>query len=138
MSYLNALQKALAAEHAAVYVLGYLGAQTSQSAQPRFFSALGEAYTTHRARRDQLASRVRDAGGEPVAADATYELPDLSGDASGLEARALGLERSCAATYSFLVASSPSGDRRFAVGLLIDAAVRALGFGGEPERLPGR
>ncbi len=51
--------------------------------------------------------------------------------------RALALERSCAATYTFVVASTRDDERKWAIEALLDTAVRELSFGGKPERLPG-
>ena len=68
MSQLSALQAVLAAEHAAVYVYGVLGGQTSQSAQPALFAAVDDAYAAHRARRDRLTQQITDLGADPVAA----------------------------------------------------------------------
>ncbi len=44
----DALQTALAAEHAAVFVFGALGGQTSQSADPTLYAAVTDGYVTHR------------------------------------------------------------------------------------------
>ena len=79
MTPLDALQTTLAGEHAAVYVYGVLGARTSRSAEPQLFADVADAYATHRARRDQLMTMVRDAGGTPVAAEPAYELPEPAG-----------------------------------------------------------
>ncbi len=137
MTYVEALQTALAAEHGAVYVYGALGAQTSQSAQPALYTAIGSAYTEHRGRRDQLVRAIRDEGTEPRAAEPAYELPaDLSAPES-VTRRALRLERSCADSYAYLVANSPQVHRRWAISALIESSVRALAFGGTPEVLPG-
>ncbi len=137
MSYLDALQTALAAEHATIHVYGALGAQTSQSAQPNLYTDIGSAYTEHRARRDHLVRAIRDEGIEPRAAEPAYELPaDLSSPDS-VTRRALRLERSCADTYAYLVANSPQAHRRWAINALIGSSVRALAFGGAPEVLPG-
>lgn len=133
----DALQTALAAEHAAVFVYGGLGGQTSQSATPTLYAAVTDGYVTHRGRRDDLVRRIDELGGDPVAARPAYDLPaDLSTSAA-VSDRALALERSCAATYAFVVASTTGADRRWGVEALLDSAVRELGFGGEPERLPG-
>ena len=137
MTYLEALQTTLAAEHAAVYVYGALGAQTSQSAEPALFLAVSQAYAAHRQGRDLLVARVVDLDAEPVAAEPVYEVPvDLS-TTDAVRRRALGLERSCAATYAYLVASSPSEERRFAITALTQTAVRELAFRGTPEMFPG-
>jgi hypothetical protein len=137
MTYAEALQTTLAGEHAAAYVYSALGAQTSQSAAPTLFAALTDAYAVHRARRDQLIAVLTELGEEPVAAEGAYELPADLSTSDAVTARALELERSCAATYAYLVANSPAAQRRFAVTLLIQTAVRELAFRGTPETFPG-
>lgn len=138
MTYVEALTTTLAAEHAAVYVLGALGAQTSRSATPTLYADISAAYDEHRARRDQLIRMVRDQGAEPVAAEPAYELPADLSTVDRVTAHALRLERSCAATYAFLVASSPQQQRRWAITALTTTAVRELAFRGTPEIFPGR
>ncbi len=139
MTYLDALQDALAAEYAAVHVLGYLGAQTSQSAQPDGYADLDRAYAAHRATRDLVTAKVRDAGGTPVAALPGYELPDLDGTAEAVRAAAARVERTCTTAYPALVSQTPAGeDRRFAVDRLVAGALAELTFGGRPRPFPGR
>ncbi|TIC88736.1 DUF4439 domain-containing protein [Nocardioides sp. GY 10113] len=133
---LDALQRTLAAEHAAVFVYGALGARTSESRSPVAYARLTDAYLVHQQRRDDVLELVRDAGAAPVAAEPGYRLGELA-DATELDARALDLERSCAATYAYLVANSTGSVRRFAIEALLDAGVRGLAFGGRPETLPG-
>ena len=137
MSTLDALQTTLAAEHAAVYVYGVLGGQTSRTSDPALFAAVTAAYGEHRARRDALTRDVTDLGGTPVAAEASYDLPAALGTAPAVARVALALEVSCASTYAFLVASTVGPRRRWAAVALRDAAVRELGFGGAPAPLPG-
>jgi hypothetical protein len=133
----DALQTALAAEHAAVFVYGALGGQTSQSGAPTLYAEVTDGYVTHRGRRDRLIALIEAAGREPVAAEPGYDLPaDLSTPAAVAD-RALALERACAATYAFVVASTTGDDRKWAIDALLDTAVRELSFGGKPERLPG-
>lgn len=135
------LQEMLAAEHAAVWVYGVLGGQTSQSGQPQLFAAVDAGYTAHRDRRDQLVRRLRDRGVEPVAAKAGYALPRALSDGlrspGGIARVGLRTERRCAATYADVVARVIASDRTFAVAALTDAALRELDFGGRPESLPG-
>lgn len=133
----DALQTALAAEHAAVFVYGALGGQTSRTATPTLYAAITDAYVTHRDRRDELIALLESDGHEPVAAEPGYDLPADLSTSTAVSDRALALERACAATYAFVVASTRDTDRRWAVAALVDAAVRELGFGGKPERLPG-
>lgn len=137
MSEVEALQTTLAAEHAAVYVYGALGAQTSRSAQPLVFAALSEAYAAHRDRRDQLVADLQGLDAVPAAAAPAYDLPADLASVSAVTARAVELEEACAATYAFLVGSTTGGRRRWAVTALTDAAVRAIGLGGKPRTLPG-
>lgn len=137
MTPLQALQTTLAAEHAAVYVYGALGAQTSESAQPRLFALLQDAYAVHRGRRDHLVGRIRDLGGRPAAAAPAYELPARLDTPAAVNARARRLEADCATTYGFLVGSVRGEIRRWAITALTDAAVRGLAFGAQPDPLPG-
>jgi len=133
----EALQTALAAEHAAVFVYGALGGQTSRTESPTLYAAITDAYVTHRERRDDLIALLEAGGHEPVAAEPGYDLPADLSTSTVVARRALSLERSCAATYAFVVASTREADREWAVAALVDAAVRELSFGGKPERLPG-
>jgi hypothetical protein len=122
MTPVKALQAALAAEHAAVYVTGFLGAQASQSHQPKIYADLLAAYQVHRRNRDQLTVLISDRGVEPVAASVAYQLP--------LAAR-------IAKTFGQLVENTSGAERRWALVALDGAAVRQLEFGGTPEMFPG-
>jgi len=137
MTTLRALQVALAGEHAALYVYGVLGAQTSASGTPQLYAAVSDAYATHRDRRDHLTGLVLQEGGTPVASDPAYEIPRRLGSASAVARAALGLERRSAATYAWLVANTVRDQRRWAITALSDTAVRELGFRGSPEIFPG-
>nr|WP_246416058.1 ferritin-like domain-containing protein [Nocardioides luti] len=131
------MQTALAAEHAAVYVYGALGGQTSQAGSPTFYAAIAAAYTEHRARRDLVTRELRDLGATPVAAEPAYALPTGIDTPAGVTRAALALERGCATTYAATVAGTVGPRRRWAIGALTDAAVRELAFGGRPQDLPG-
>ncbi|MBI2243204.1 MAG: DUF4439 domain-containing protein [Nocardioides sp.] len=111
MAELDALQTALAAEHAAVYVYGALGGRTSRSATPELFASVVRAYDAHRARRDRLTATILDEGAEPVAAEPAYELPRLDTPAQ-VDRAALAVERTCAATYAYLVEHTVGEQRR--------------------------
>jgi len=132
-----ALQDVLAAEHAAVYVYGVLGAQTSQSAQPTLYTRVTSAFVTHRARRDALIARIGQLGGDPVAASPAYAVPADLASAERVDAVALKLETACAATYAYAVASTTGQDRSWATTALLDAAAREVGYGGRPQPFPG-
>ncbi|MGV3563989.1 MAG: DUF4439 domain-containing protein [Nocardioides sp.] len=134
---LDALQRVLASEHAAVWVLGSVGAATSMSATPDLFERLSGAHDSHRARRDLLAAALLAQGAEPVQSEAAYVVPeDLSSPAAAAEA-AVRVERSSATAWAFLVASSTGATRRWAAQVLTSVAVSAVGLGGDSEPLPG-
>jgi hypothetical protein len=136
VSELQALQDTLAGEHAAVWVYGVLGGQASRSRNPRLYDEVDRAYRTHRGRRDQLVRMVTDLGGNPVASEVGYALPNGAGTPAQVEAAALVTERRCASTYAALVARTTTR-RRWAIEALTDAAVRQLRLRGSPETLPG-
>ncbi len=137
MSPVDALQAALAAEHAAVHLYGALGAHTSASSSPGLFAEVSAAYLDHRARRDLLVSLVRDHDGEPVAAEPAYALPEDLASPEAVTRAALEVERRCTDTYAWVVEQTSGPDRRVAVTALTTTAVRALAFRGSPEIFPG-
>lgn len=133
----EALQKALAAEHAAVWTFGVLGGQTSQSEQPTLYDEVSSAYTLHRSRRDQLVRWIRDDGATPVPSSVAYELPNQLRGPDQVRAAARTVEGRCVPAYAVVV-SNTAGDRRgWAVRALLDAATREVRLGGKPEPMPG-
>ncbi len=137
MSTLDALQATLADEHAAVYTYGVLGARTSQSATPTLYDALTSGYRRHRARRDQLQVLVEEAGGEPVAAAAAYELDGRLLRAPQVEAAARELEVASVERLTALVAQSSGTVREWGLTEAIWSAAWQLQLGGEPQTWPG-
>jgi hypothetical protein len=133
----EALQRTLAGEHAAVHLYGVVGARLSATAQPQLWQRVRDAYAVHRAQRDQLVSMVRASGAEPAAAEVSYELPNRARTPVQLQHAALEVEQRCAAVYADMVGSTAGANRQWALDALVDAAVRLLGFGGEPEPFPG-
>ncbi|QYJ05556.1 ferritin-like domain-containing protein [Nocardioides panacisoli] len=132
-----ALQEALAAEHAAIFLHSALGARTSRSDAPDLAEALTAAYRVHLQRRSRLIARLDQLGADPIAAEPGYRIPaDLNGTGA-VRRRALRVERDCAATYAHLVATTTGTDRDLGISWLVDAATRELDFGGKPRRLPG-
>jgi hypothetical protein len=134
---LEALQRTLAGEHAAIWVLATLGGRASTLTDAALRDALDAAYDVHLQRRDQLRTLVFGAGGDPVAAEPAYRLPSPLDTATRIEAEALRVQRACATTYAALVAATTGPDRRWAVDALIATAVGEADFGGPPEALPG-
>ncbi|MCX6397713.1 MAG: DUF4439 domain-containing protein [Propionibacteriales bacterium] len=137
MTPLDALQAALAAEHAAVYLTGVLGAQTSKAEQPVLYGSLLRAYRAHRRRRDQLTVLIAGRGGVPVSAAVAYELPAALDTVSDVNDAALQLERRIATTYGQLIENTTGAERRWALVALENSAVVQLEFRGTPEMFPG-
>jgi hypothetical protein len=133
----DGLQRTLAAEHAAVFVLGALGGRASSLTAAPLRSALDAAYDAHLQRRDQLRQMIGSAGGDPVAAEPAYRLPTPLTTAPQIEAEALRVERVCVTTYAALVAVTAGADRRWAVDALVATAVAETAFGARPQPLPG-
>jgi hypothetical protein len=113
-------QAALAAEHAAVYAYGVLGARLS-TAQRRQATA---AFDAHRSRRDALASGLRAAGLPAPPAEPAYDVAvSTAADARALAVR---LEEGVGVRWRDLVGgTSDPAVRAQAVSALTDTAVRA-------------
>ena len=133
----EAVQRVLASEHAAVWILGSLGAATSMSATPALFERLAGAHEAHRARRDRLAALLLAQGVEPVQSETAYVVPEGLSSPAAVSEAAVRVERAGATAWSFLVASSTGATRRWAARVLASTAVSAVGLGGAAEPLPG-
>ncbi|WP_051705993.1 DUF4439 domain-containing protein [Nocardioides aequoreus] len=134
---LEALQRALAAEHAAVWVLAFLGARVPATDSSALADRLADAFEEHRASRDELTALVARAGAEPVASATDYELPDPASSPEQLRGAARTVEERVARTWAETVGATSGDDRRRAIAGLRASAVRALGFGAAPSDLPG-
>lgn len=130
---LAAVQAALAAEHAAVYGYGVLGARVAESRQNEARSA----YDAHRARRDTLRRTVTGLGGTPVAAEPAYALPFPVPDAAAAVRLGAELEERVCAVYADLVRAAEGELRGDAAGWLREAAVRAVRWRGKSVAFPG-
>lgn len=128
------LQTAVAGEHAALWVLGVVGAQAPIDSPLR--EQVTAAYRTHRAQRDHLVARITDLGGTPVPAEPAYTLGDVSAQSAGYAA-AHEVEQKAATIYADLVAHTTGADRTWAVTALVECSIRQLRFRGSPEIFPG-
>lgn len=110
----------LEAEHAVVYGYGVLGARLDEDT--RRLALL--AYDSHRARRDQLAARLRERGGDPEPPPPAYDVAvATTADALALAVR---LEEGLAQRWRDLVAGTDERPlRQLAVAGLTECAVRA-------------
>ncbi|TKK85005.1 DUF4439 domain-containing protein [Herbidospora galbida] len=132
MSASVALSKALAAEHAAVYAYGVIGAKTTGALRVRATTG----FDAHRARRDQLRTLMRRRGETP-AEPGTYQLPfEVATAAQAARLAAYIEERVCAA-YVELSADTDPGLRRLAVLATQEAAVRGFGWQPQISAFPG-
>ena len=137
MTPIESLQKALAAEHAAVHLYGVLGGQSSKSQQPVLFRRLDQAYDEHRASRDQLNVIISSKGTDPVPAEVDYAVPGPTSTPGQIETVARVIERRVTKTYGELVENTAGADRRWAITALDASALRELEFGVPPSDFPG-
>ncbi len=120
-----ALRDALAAEHAAVWGYGVVGAALGSDAR----AAAGTAVEAHRTVRDRVTALLAGRKGDPVAAEGAYALPFpvLSEiDAASLAAM---LEDGVAAAWvRVLDRAAERATRELAVDVLTGAELRAVGW----------
>lgn len=134
MNQLDALQAALAGEHAAMYGIGVAGGKLNGAR----FRAATDLFGAHRDNRDHLSALIVAAGQTPVAAQPAYQLPQAVTNAATATALVLLIERRIAAVYGDLVeAAEQPAVRTFAIDALVTAATDQLGWGGAPAALPG-
>jgi hypothetical protein len=126
---LRPLQDALAAEHAALYAHGVVGAILGRDDQRAVAS-----YDEHRAQRDRLIARI---GPAAVAAEPAYALPFPVTDDRQAQRLARVVERRCASVYADVVSRTAGDARMLAARGLTDCALRGLRWDDEPEPFPG-
>lgn len=119
----SALQAALAADHAAVWVYGLLIARMPADLQP----ALGAALAAHRATRDATERTLSDADIDPVPAEPAYQLPEALNDRAAGVRLAVTTEQDSTNAWYAVLAFTDTGDelRRSALAALVAASVRA-------------
>ena len=137
MTPVEALQKSLAAEHAAVFLYGVLGARTSGSQDPALLGRLQRAFEDHRAQRDALTVLISAQDADPVASLVDYRLPGSLGAPDQVVATARTIEQRVTRTYGELVANTAGGDRHWAIGSLDRSALREASFGAQVGNFPG-
>jgi Domain of unknown function (DUF4439) len=135
-----ALQRALAAEHVAVYAYGAAGARVAE----RHGAQARDGRDAHSAARDALEAAVRALGADPVVAAAAYALdPRPTSRAAALRLLVAVEETASAAYAGVLAATDDRALRRLAVTALGDTAGRATAWrlvaGDDPatDALPG-
>ncbi len=130
----QALQAALAAEHAAVYGYGVAGAMLAGADQ-----ALAMAdWKAHQEARDTLEAMIAKMGATPVAASPAYELPFPVRDARSARLLAATLEEGVTQGYLGVVAVTDKTLRTFGALAMLPPANRAAAWrGGETVAFPG-
>lgn len=131
----DALQDALAAEHAALYVIETLGARTAFDSDLR--DRLGHLADRHRARREALIALLLAADTAPVGPASSYEVPTDLVTPAAITARIGEVEEDLLPSYAALVAAGEGGLRRWALGLWRTSAEQAVRYGRPPAALPG-
>jgi hypothetical protein len=129
----RALQSALAAEHAAVYGYGVVGAYLTGSSR---VTATAD-WVAHQDARDQLEATLRARGSQPDPAAVAYRLPipvRTPGEAVSL---AVILEDRVAAAYLGLVALSVPALRELGALQLRASALRGASWRGSTVAFPG-
>lgn len=118
----SSLQDALAAEHAAVFGYGVVGARLADGDR----DAAEGAEIAHRGRRDATAALLSGRGEDPVAAEPAYQLPFPVTDRNAAVKLALQLEDRVAAAWRAALPATKGDVRRTALAALTDCALRAV------------
>jgi hypothetical protein len=130
----GALQSALAAEHAAVYGYGVVGAYLTGSQQ----GTATTDWVAHQVARDRLEAMLRSAGAsQPTAAAVAYQLPMPVRNAREAVALAVVLEDRVATAYLGLVALSNTAIREYGAQQVQASALRAASWRGSTVAFPG-
>jgi hypothetical protein len=130
---ITALQGALAAEQAAVYGYGVVGAMLGGTAQ----ADASADWTAHQVARDNLVTLLTKLGATPVAASPAYKLPFAVTDAQSAEKLAIVLENGVTRAYLGLVAVNDPTIRAFAAQAMQASANRAAAWSGATQAFPG-
>jgi hypothetical protein len=127
------LQAALAAEQAACYAYGVVGAYLSGSAAARADSD----WVAHELARDNLTATITAAGADPVPAAVAYQLPIQVRSPAQATALAVILEERVAQAYIGLVGLTDLTLRALGARQLRDAALRAATWSHATAAFPG-
>jgi hypothetical protein len=129
----SALQSALAAEHAAIYGYGVIGALLAGQLQAR-----AHAYwVAHQQARDTLEAMLANRGATPVAASPAYRLPfAVAGEPAAVRLAVL-LEDGVVQAYLGVVAVTDPALRSFGALAMQPPANRAVVWRGTTVAFPG-
>lgn len=122
MNTADALQGALAAEHAVIWGYGVVGAAVTDEQRP----AVRVAEQAHRTRRGATSDLLRSLSEVPAEAQASYELPFPVADPTSALRLAVHLEDGAAAAWRFVLGQTDDAAlRRTALEAMTAAAVQA-------------
>ncbi|GAB3141618.1 ferritin-like domain-containing protein [Microbispora hainanensis] len=120
----DALGRALSAEHAAVYAYGVIGGKTGGALLKRATAG----FDAHRARRDQLRALITQRGGTPAEPGPTYLLPFEVRKPADAVRLAVLVEQRVTTAYLELAADRDPALRRIAALAAQESATRAYGW----------
>jgi hypothetical protein len=129
----GALQAALAAEHAAIYGYGVVGAHLTGTT----LAAATSDWIAHQVARDSLEALLRSSGAQPVAAAVAYRLPHPVRNSAEAKSLAVILEDRVTAAYLGVVAVTSAAIREFGARGVVAAARRAVTWRGRTVAFPG-
>lgn len=130
-----ALQNALAAEQAASYGYGVVGARLPQGSAEQ--AAAGNDWLAHVRARDSLARLISARGATPRPAAVAYDLPFQVNAPAQAKALAATLEDRVAQAYLGLVALTNTTLRTLGAEQVKAAALRAEAWRGTTQAFPG-
>ncbi|MCX6431626.1 MAG: DUF4439 domain-containing protein [Actinobacteria bacterium] len=116
-------------EDAAIYAYSIAGAQVPAGPRQRAVAGL----TAHRSNRSRAAVEL---GGTPPPSSAGYVLPADVSTARGARAAMAGVDNALVAVYADAAAAAGADARRWAARTAAEYAVRAIGWGAEPQAFP--
>ncbi|MBN9611823.1 MAG: ferritin-like domain-containing protein [Actinobacteria bacterium] len=121
---IDALQAALASEHAALWAYGLVAAY-----DPKAAAAVTAAITSHQNTRDLAANLIVQGGATPVGPDPAYTTPHPVTDVATAQALALIIESDCAAAWRSVAGHTDDSTLRgTALSALTDCAMRMVSW----------
>jgi hypothetical protein len=129
----RALAAVLAAEDAAVYAYGVIGAQGSAASQAAALTALA----AHAGQRDAVAAVLERAHRTPAPEVPGYRLPFAVTDDASARRLAAAIETALAAAQADLVSAADPSRRHLAAEWLAVTAVAAAAWGAQVTPFPG-
>lgn len=127
----DALQSWLALEHEAVWLYPVIGARFDDLTK-----TARRSFESHRDTRDDVLTRLRALGAQPVGTALSYDVGPLTNAAQAREA-AQALEASITASCLALVGATEGAVRAQAIKSLTRSAVAELAWGTQPQAFPG-